>query len=382
MTTQTRELLSDIQRIAALPLDEGLALPPAVFTDEGLARLEDEHIFRHAWQCVGRADEIEKPGDYLTDDVAGDPIIVIRDRGGAIRAFPNICRHRAARLLEGSGNVKRIVCPYHAWTYDHSGKLVSALYMPESFKPAEVCLPELRSEVWGGFVYVNPDPKAAPLSPKLARLSQRFHNHALASYRTVMRVEEMWACNWKILYENFSEPYHSFVAHRTTIDPALPTRLTRHDEKGDDAWTIYTQVRPPGVTYEYDSEMRIPNNALTEAERAEYPIFGVFPTHLCSVSAERLFWISLRPRGPGHVRVRWGVDAYPGAMPEGEEGEARKRTMRATFDRINLEDRAIIEAIQACAASRHAVSGRLSPKESCIWEFQKFLARSLAQAAA
>ncbi len=373
-------LLSDLARIAALPLEDGLALPPAVFSHEGFAAIEEERIFRRAWQCVGRADELTEPGDYLTDDLAGDPIFVVRDGEGAIRAFPNICRHRAARLLEGSGNAKRIVCPYHAWTYDLAGRLVSALYMPESFSPKDVCLPELGTEIWEGFVYVSPDRDALPLTPRLARLSQRFHNHSLASYRTVIRVEETWACNWKILFENFSEPYHSFIAHRTTVDPALPTRLTQHGEKGEEAWTIYTQVRPPGVAYEHGGEMGVLNGALTEAEQVEYPIFGVFPTHLCSVSAERLFWISLRPRGPGHVRVRWGVDAYPGAMPEGEAGEERKRKLRATFDRINNEDRGIIEAIQSNATSRHAVSGRLSPKENCIWEFQRYLARQMLEA--
>ncbi|MFO1172893.1 MAG: aromatic ring-hydroxylating dioxygenase subunit alpha [Hyphomicrobiaceae bacterium] len=376
----TPNLLSELRRIAALPLEESYALPPQVFTDEGFAALEDERIFKHAWQCVGRADELAQPGDYLTDDLGGDPIIVVRDGGGAIKAFPNICRHRAARLLEGCGNAKRIVCPYHAWTYDLDGKLLSAPFMSESFKPESVCLTSLRTEVWGGFVYVNPDPNAAPLGPQLERLSQRFHNHRLSDYRTVMRVEETWPANWKILFENFSEPYHSFIAHRTTVDPALPTRLTRHDETGEDAWTIYTQVRPPGVTYEYGAEMRVLNEALTERERAEYPIFAVFPTHLCSVSAERLFWISIRPRGPGHVRVRWGVDAYPGAMPEGEEGEARKRQMRVRFDKINGEDREIISRLQSNAASRYAVPGRLSPKENCIWEFQRYLAREMLPA--
>lgn len=376
-TPSTPHLLSELRRIAALPLEESYALPPQVFSDEGFAALENERIFRRAWQCVGREDEVANPGDYLTDDLAGDPIVVIRDAAGAIRAFPNICRHRAARLLEGTGNAKRIVCPYHAWTYDLDGKLVSAQYMPERFDPAKVCLPALRTEEWEGFVYVNPDPDAPPLGPQLMRLSQRFHNHRLADYRCVLRVEETWPANWKILFENFSEPYHSFIAHRTTVDPALPTRLTRHDETGEDAWTIYTQVRPPGVTYEYGGEMRVLNEALTEKERAEYPIFAVFPTHLCSVSAERLFWISIRPRGPGHVRVRWGVDAYPGAMPEGDAGETRKRELKTSFDKINAEDREVISELQANAGSRYAVPGRLSPKENCIWEFQRYLARQM-----
>jgi phenylpropionate dioxygenase-like ring-hydroxylating dioxygenase large terminal subunit len=375
----TAFLLSELGRIAALPLEESYALPPAVFSDAGFAALEDEHIFRNAWQCIGRSDELREPGDYLTDDLGGDPIFVIRDARGEIRAYPNVCRHRAARLLDGTGNAKRIVCPYHAWTYDLDGRLVSALYMSARFKPEEVCLPELRTEVWEGFVYVNPDPQALALGPQLERLSARFHNHRLAAYQSVLRVEETWPANWKILFENFSEPYHSFITHRTTVDPALPTRLTRHDEAGDDAWTIYTQVRPPGVTYEYGAEMRVLNDALDERERAEYPIFAVFPSHLCSVSAERLFWISIRPRGPGHVRVRWGVDAYPGSMPEGVEGEARKQQLRVAFDKINAEDREVIAGIQHNASSRFAVPGRLSPKEGCIWEFQRYLARQLGR---
>jgi hypothetical protein len=118
------------------------------------------------------------------------------------------------------------------------------------------------------------------------------------------------------------------------------------------AWPIYTLVRPPGVAYEYGDEMRVLNEALTGRARAEYPIFAVFPTHLCPVPAERLFWIGIRRRGTGHVRVRSGIDAYPGSIPEGEEGEARNGQMRVSFDKINSEDREIISELPASAGSR------------------------------
>ena len=86
----TPHLLAELRRIAALPLTESYALPPQVFTDEGFATLENERIFRSGWQCVGRTDELAHPGDYLTDDLACDPIIVIRDAEGAIEAFHGI----------------------------------------------------------------------------------------------------------------------------------------------------------------------------------------------------------------------------------------------------------------------------------------------------
>ena len=90
------------------------------------AKAEEEHIFAQEWLCAGRADALAKPGDYLTMNIAGEPVIILRDREGALRGMSNVCRHRMSTLLEGRGNVRSIVCPYHAWTYNLDGSLRGA----------------------------------------------------------------------------------------------------------------------------------------------------------------------------------------------------------------------------------------------------------------
>ena len=107
-------------------------MPPAVYTSEAVTAAELERIFARDWICVGRAEALKKPGDYLTYDLAGQPVVVLRDNDGAIRAMSNVCLHRMSTLLTGSGRRKVIVCPYHAWTYDLDGTLRDAPYMDQN----------------------------------------------------------------------------------------------------------------------------------------------------------------------------------------------------------------------------------------------------------
>ncbi len=371
------QLLRELHNQSILPFDEARALAPALYCDDAIHALELERIFAREWCCVGRAGDFATPGRYLATDIAGEPVLVVGGADGTIRAFSNICRHRGARLLEGTGEARRIVCPYHAWTYDLEGRLKTFTFMRDGFSPDGVCLPEFRTEAWNGWVYVNLDPEAEPLAPRLEPLGRILANYQLASYEPLFRVEEVWPTNWKILIENFTEPYHFFIAHKDTVEPALPTRMTRHEDDGGDGFTLFRQFRAPGVSYEYASDMVVLNDLLSEEERSMYPIINTFPAHVYSVSPERLFWMSLQPLGTDQVRVLWGVDVYPGSIPGGKAGEERVAELRAAFEKINGEDKGIVESIRRNAGSRHAAAGPLSPKERCLWHFQRYLARML-----
>ncbi len=360
-----------------MPFEKARALAPALYCDDAVHALEMERIFAREWCCVGRTGDFASPGQYLATEIAGEPIIVIGGDGGSIRAFSNICRHRGSRLLEGSGKTKRIVCPYHAWTYDLEGQLKTFAFLDDGFSPDGICLPGFRVEVWNGWVYVNLDSDASPLAPQLETLGQILANYGLAAYEPLFRVEEVWPTNWKILIENFTEPYHFFIAHKDTVEPALPTRMTQHEDEGGEGFTMFRQFRAPGVSYEYAGDMAVLNDQLTEEERGMYPIINTFPAHVCSVSPERLFWMSLQPLGTEQVKVRWGVDVYPGSIPGGKAGEERVAELRVAFDKINSEDKGIVESIRRNAESRHAAAGPLAPKERCLWHFQKYLARML-----
>src|SRR5207248_3289329 len=203
--------------VAGLPSGSAQTLPWSWYSDPEALPREQERIFRHAWQYAGPAEHVAEPGQFFTCRVGEIPVIVVRGRDEQLRAFLNVCRHRGAVLLEGSGRRETLQCHYHAWTYDLDGKLRAA---PRSEREPGlelegIRLLELRVETWGPLVFVNPDAEASPLADTLGPVPEhlaaggidvevlRFHR------RTDLEV----ACNWKIAIENYLECYHCQVAH-------------------------------------------------------------------------------------------------------------------------------------------------------------------------
>ncbi len=118
--------ISELVENVRVPFEQATAMPPGVYTSEAFLQAEQQEIFAKDWICVGRADALPDVGDYVTHELAGQPIFVIRDNEGHLRAMSNVCLHRMSTLLEGSGNRRKITCPYHAWTYDLDGALRGA----------------------------------------------------------------------------------------------------------------------------------------------------------------------------------------------------------------------------------------------------------------
>ena len=226
-------LLRQLGEAAARPFESAAGLPPAVYWREDVAALEQERIFRRDWACVGLAAEIPRAGDYVTFSVAGEPVFSVRDRKGEVRTFANICRHRMMRLLDGSGRAERIVCPYHAWSYDLDGRLIGAAHMKGSagFDKTKLCLPEIRTEVWQGWIYVTLDDDAEPLRELLAPLDEVVARYGMADYLPVVRQDHVWQTNWKLLTENFMEGYHLPVAHKATVGAWFPVGESRFPEE-------------------------------------------------------------------------------------------------------------------------------------------------------
>ena len=144
--TADRSKLSETLR----PLREATHLPSYIYTSKELFEREKEEIFMKDWLAVARVEEIEKPGDYMTFHIMGEPIVVARDRDGAINAFYNLCAHRGVEVIEGDGNAKQFKCPYHAWTYDLTGKLLGASYMDEidKFDLDNCRMQSIHSDIW------------------------------------------------------------------------------------------------------------------------------------------------------------------------------------------------------------------------------------------
>jgi len=202
------------------PLLEAETMPAFTYTSPEFYQREVERIWRKTWNFIGSTDQIRNKGDYFTLNFAGVPTIVLRDHDSKIRAFANTCRHRGSELLEGKGNCKLIVCPYHSWTYDLSGNLRGTPEMDKTlnFNKADYGLIPIAIDTWGNFLFINFDKNPEPLKKHLGDLPEKLAPYRLENMALARRKAFEMDCNWKLFVENAKESYHIGTVHRATIN--------------------------------------------------------------------------------------------------------------------------------------------------------------------
>jgi choline monooxygenase len=188
------------------------------YTDAKFLAIEREQIFHRSWQFLCHEEKLRNPGDYASASIEGQSVVALRNRDGELAAYYNVCKHRGHELLFGDGNVRRITCPYHAWTYDLDGALVTAPrseYL-ENFEQKSICLERVRIEVFCHLVFVNLDADAVPLAQQSGDLASEIMHYApdLASLTFAHRLTYRIKANWKSVVDNFLECYHCPVAHK------------------------------------------------------------------------------------------------------------------------------------------------------------------------
>ena len=362
------EILKALEEIRNLDADQAKTLPPAYYTSEEFFELEKEEIFRKEWICLGRVDEIPLAGDYFTTELIDEPLIVVRGQDRKVRVLSNVCRHRSSVVLEGVGNRKNFVCPYHAWTYANDGQLLRAPYMDKvkGFQVKNCRLPEFASEVWHGFLYVNFDGKAKPLAPRLKGLEPYVRNyHAEQMVHQIGR-EEVWDANWKCLAENFMEGYHLSTLHYTRLHKITPTRLCEKIPGGG-AYTGFKSGYPTKLP-----QRRPYHPDLTSAEKRTSMMFWVYPSHVVSLGPERTNYLCLSPRSAGQVSLKIGRATFA--------PKPVRRTVKAISQTQTLdEDRAQLERLQTGLNSRSAERSPLGPPdlEGTVWDMFQYMAQKL-----
>ncbi|MEM6306108.1 MAG: aromatic ring-hydroxylating dioxygenase subunit alpha [Pseudomonadota bacterium] len=195
------------------------SLEARYYTDAQVFEIEKEGLLSRTWQFACHLGDLPKVGSYATFEIAGESLFAVRGRDGVVRAFYNVCQHRAHQLLQGAGRTSTVVCPYHAWAYELTGALRSGpnIDAVEGFDRSEICLTEVRAEEFLGFLFVNLDPDAEPMESWFpgarAELEEWVpHWHRLKPLEWVEIAEN---CNWKVSVENYSECYHCALNHTT-----------------------------------------------------------------------------------------------------------------------------------------------------------------------
>lgn len=375
---KTQDILNHLKSGADGPMAQATGAQPAFYRDAGIAALELEKIWTKDWVCPGFAAELQKAGDYMTFSIGDEPVFTARDGDGNIRSFSNICRHRMMILLEGSGNSKRVVCPYHAWTYALNGDLIGAGHMErsEGFDKKDHCLPEIRTEIWNGWIYVTLNPDARPVAELLADLEPVVADYGMGNYVPVLKEDHHWQTNWKLLTENYMEGYHLPVAHKKTVGAWLEVDETKFPVTPNTNFTYQTFEKSGDATY----GTAHPNNTQLKGDARVTSIMPtVFPSHMYVLAPDHCWYLSLRPDGVGQVHVRFGVSIAPevDAVLDGAERDAWIKELTTFFEHVNEEDRGVVEGIYAGSAASLAAPGPLSWLEREIHDFQKYLSRRL-----
>lgn len=373
--------LNDLDPVALLrenvshPFGRARAMPPEVYTSESFLAAELEHVFSKEWLCLGRASALAEPGDYAAWEIAGQPVVVVRDRDGTLRALSNVCLHRMSTLLHGRGRTRAIVCPYHAWTYNLDGTLRGAPAMSKNadFDRKDYCLPRLRCEEWLGWVFVTLNPDAAPVAEKLAEVEGLIADFAMETYVETFFESHVWDTNWKVLAENFMESYHLPVCHAATIGG-----LSKLDE----------MVCPPGLeAFNYhtilkDDSLKIAlahpsNTRLTGDRRRTTFLLAVYPSLLVTLTPGYFWYLTLHPQGPGQVRIGFGGGMSRDFVDD-PDAQAHFAALKTLLDEVNVEDRGCTEKVYRGLSSKLARPGHLSHLERPNYDFARYLASRVA----
>jgi choline monooxygenase len=351
-----------------LPLERARTIPASWYTDADVHSAERRGVFGATWQCVGRVDQVSRPGSFFTADVAGEPVLVLRDHDGGLRAFVNVCRHRAARVLTAAeGTVTRLRCPYHGWTYDLAGRLRGT---PEFDGVADFCredngLPPLAIAAWGPLVFVHLGKPAEPLETFLDPLPARAPQAELAGLRFVERREYRLACNWKVFVDNYLDGGY----HVNSVHPGLAGVLDYSRYRTEVFAATSVQTSPLKVA---DSRQDDVGKVRTGAE-AQY--WWVFPNLMLNRYEGVLDTNLVLPLGPDACRV---VFDFYFTRTETEQDRRFIAESIAVADCIQQEDVAISEDVQRGLASRSYDTGRFSVRrEAAGYHFHRLLAARL-----
>lgn len=338
-------------------------LPARWYVDPAFEALEAERIFARTWQYVGHAGRLTEPGSYFTTEVAGEPVVVLRDEAGTLRAMSNVCRHRARTVAEGEGRCKILQCKYHGFTYALDGRLIATPDFEgvQDWRREDFTLPALRLEAWGPLLFVNLDADAPPLAAVL----DTFPAEVAASgtpfdaMQLVERREYQVKCNWKVFVDNYQEGYHVPVAH-----PGLLRELDFAKYRIEPRPYATLQASP--YRKETGGERRY---AGVDAE-AEALYYWLFPTFMVNVYPDNMDVNVVIPQGPDHtlVVIEWYAPDPAAFRPRFlEQG-------LAFSEQVQDEDMIICEAVQKGLRSRFYSQGRYSPKqEPAVHRFHQLI---------
>ena len=358
------------------PLTEASTLPSWCYTNVEFYQREVETIFLKHWNFAGRLDQLPNIGDFITIDFFGESVIVIRGKDDVVRSFANVCRHRSARLLNGNGHCRTIVCPYHSWVYGLDGRLIRMKGMEGTvdFNPEENSLRELKTEIWAGFIFITFSPEIGPLVEYLGDLAEHFEPYQFSSMRCVRQKRYDLECNWKLYIENAMEDYHTATVHRGSIGNQDCVPVDTHGQ-----WNAIHLEAPATIAVLPEDNTSLPHieGLYGLAEQGTY-FSGIYPATFFATHQDCMWWLQLLPQAVDRTTVVIG-SCFPESTVERPDFESEVQKYYRRWDKALSEDNAVSEWQQRGLSSSMSRPGRLSDYEPGVhWIANWVLDRVLA----
>ena len=352
------------------------------YTDPAILGIEKSRIFRRTWQLAGTLDHpcgemngakrsISDPESFFTTDVVGEPVIVVRDKHGQLRAFSNVCRHRAGPIALGGGSKNVLRCQYHGWTYTLDGRLIGTPDVDgvEFFDRSTMGMVPLRCETWGQFIFVNFDLQAEPLGAYLGEIPEQARGFQFEGLQFAERRDYVIDCNWKVYVDNYLEGYHIPIAH-----PGLMKEIDYAQYRTDTFRYGSQQFAPIRAMKPDDARERLyaPGSGLEEAL-----YFWIFPNLMLNIYPDNISTNLIVPLSHEKTLTIFEWFFHEVAAPK-----SRERIERAVSfsDEVQREDILLCTNVQKGLGSSTYDRGRYSVKrENGVHHFHLLLGEFLAR---
>ncbi len=349
-------------------IESATPLPHWCYHSPHFFQRELETIFARQWLFLCKADAISKPGDFWTDTPVGIPVLIVRDEDGVLHAFINACRHRGCKVASGTGHAKRLICPYHRWTYALDGRLLRAPGLSSGQISSDLDrLRPLPCEEVEGLVFVNLDPDAPAFSTTVPEFVERYRQYCIPDLQVVASRSYEVESNWKTYIEVDMETLHTPNIHKVSIG-TQKTELTT--TKGD--WIGLYSPADQTIALKPDEKKHAFDFIPTlKADGCQGTFFSVvFPGFFLVTTCDCVWWINKLPLSPERTRVETSICFHPNAVEE-PDFEARVQHYISRWEQVILEDNWITEVQQQ--GLRGAVQGRYTRLENAVHRLDNWI---------
>jgi choline monooxygenase len=358
--------LSDYKPTSDLAIAE--TMPARWYTDPAILELEQDKIFAKTWQPVGKREDLMRPGDFFTCEVAGEPLVITRGLDMKLRAFYNVCPHRAGVVADGRGNRKSLQCKYHGWTYDLNGRLLRAPEFEgvQNWNQEDVCLKAVLVEELGPWVFVNLDPNATPMHNIYGGIHSEIVKAGfnIDEMKFIERRDYVIKCNWKVYVDNYLEGYHLPIAHPDLF------REIDYDQYEVETFRYYSKQHAP-IREVKDGEVRDRRYVRSGEAEADALYYWIFPNVMLNVYLDNT---SINIIIPIDEKTTLTVFEWYFEQPGTGAGWGSMQEIIAFSDQIQQEDIELCEWVQKGLGSRAYDKGRFSVKrENGVHHFQSLV---------